>query len=496
MSGDKGNNGDINITRRIKKINNIASEFIKDHIPISHATRFYHNEKRVFYKKQPAYEYSNRHGRLPIFSVDISTENASKAYVVCGYSKWWEDYGSVDAAKRYAYEVVLPDTPCHLYIDLEAEFSANPEIKGKYVEILFCELLAELKLFLEAMHVASKEVLEKMRFVVLDSSKSTKFSKHCIVKIPGVMFENNYYCGAFIRRFQIHILNKYGPLETNKYFVYPENLEKRDPKFRHFLIDLAVYTKGRDFRLLGSYKRAGTKDPNSTKRFLWIHNKPGLLTDVDFFDTLIQFQPKPAEVSKYVCHITDSINGGIVSSSSLRTVAPISGNSVVSMYDSSSISKRRRTSSGKNSIKVECPTEIVNRIWRMIESKSGVVITDCKTLGKCLIFHTTSHECRIKAKVTKSKNRTLAHSKNVIYFVASGSTGIVNQKCFNQTYCFDIDKGEHLSSKLFTIRDLDIIRGLMDWCEANDWEWNGETEFSKNNWLGSNSSSSSEDEKE
>lgn len=77
----------------------------------------------VFYKKSEAYEFSDAHGRLPMFSVDISDKEAKKAYVVTGYNRWWQDYKSVNPEQRYAYEVVLPEIPCHLYVDMEAEFS-------------------------------------------------------------------------------------------------------------------------------------------------------------------------------------------------------------------------------------------------------------------------------------------------------------------------------------------------------------------------------------
>lgn len=87
--------------------------------------------------------------------------------------------------------------------------------------------MQELKDFMRYVHIAPNEYIDKLKIVVLDSSKSSKFSKHCIVKIPFTLFENNYYCGAFIRRFQIHIINKYGPKESNPFFVRPENHDKQ-----------------------------------------------------------------------------------------------------------------------------------------------------------------------------------------------------------------------------------------------------------------------------
>jgi len=477
----------------LSRIEKLVDDYMEYNIPISHPTRFYCEDKKVFYKKKPAYEYSNRNGRLPIFSVDISNEHASKAYVVTGYVKWWESYTNIEPIKRYAYEVVLPDVPCHLYVDLEAEFSANPDIPS-VIEKRFVELLAELKEFLYSMYIAPNENLDKARFVVLDSSKSTKFSKHCIIKIPGVLFENNYQCGALIRRFQIHILNKYGPKETNPYFIFPENEEKHNGEFKQFLIDMGVYTKGRDFRLLGSYKRAGNDDVNKKQRFLWLFNKPGVLTDKDFFDTLIQFQPKPSTIRYLVCHITDTINGGNPMSSSLRTVAPIgehfsewgncvenSGNSVISFMQSGT--KRLKTD-GVN----KCPESLAQKIAEVIFNKYKIELTGFRQRGSSLFFNTKFHGCRIKSRVTKSSNAQ--HAKNVIYFIVFGNSGTVSQSCFNQTYCFDVNTNTHKTEKLFTIREPDIVDGLIEWCDSNGWEWKGDPDFVvSKEWLGSDSSS-------
>ena len=483
---------EIDTTGCLNRIVKHAADFINDNIPISHPGRFYFDKKRVFYKKKEAYEYSDANGKLPIFSVDISDKHASKAYVVSGYVKWWESYCSIEPGKRYAYEVVLPNVACHLYVDLEAEFVSNPDIK-KTIELRFVELLDELHQFMYSIYVAPKENLDKARFVVLDSSKSTKFSKHCIVKIPEVLFENNYQCGAFIRRFQIHILNKFGPKETNKYFVYPENEDKRDPKFRQFLIDMGVYTKGRDFRLLGSYKRAGNSDPSKKKRFLWLYDKPGILNDTDFFDTLIQFQPKPSTIRYYVSHIIDTINGGNPMSSSLRTVVPIgenvnehgncmetTGNSVIRFIQTGTSSNKRIKPSNVN----PCPAKLAQSIANLLLQKYNIPITKFERRGSSLFYNTQSHECRIKSDITKSKNAT--HSKNVIYFYVFGNSGAVHQSCFNQSYCFDTSKNKHRSKHLFTIRNPSIIEGLQEWCESNDWKWGGDSDFIiSNEWLGS-----------
>lgn len=92
---------------------------------------------------------------------------------------------------------------------------------------------------MHATYLAPKENLDGMEIVILDSSKPSKFSKHCIIKIPGVMFKNNYYCGAFIRQFQVHIIEKYGSKDVNPYFVYADTPSSQMTiEFRQFLIDM------------------------------------------------------------------------------------------------------------------------------------------------------------------------------------------------------------------------------------------------------------------
>ena len=456
----------------LNKIAKIADDFIKRHQTISHKKRFFYGYKHVFYKKKPAYEYSNKHGKLPIFSVDISDTEAKKGYVVTGYCKWLEDYKTISPDKRYAYEVVLPDVPCHLYVDIEAEFSSNDEIRDA-IEKRFVELMKELRRFMYYSFIASPELLQQTKFIVLDSSKSTKFSKHSIVKIPNVLFKNNYHCGAFIRKFQIHILTKFGPKETNPYFVFPENEDKKSPEFKQFLIDMGVYTKGRDFRLLASYKRAGNTKKQK-KRFLWLNDSPNSMTDKQFFDTLIQFQPKPSTIKYHVSHIYDTINNGIPVSSSLRTVRPI-GNSTVRTISTQHGAKRFK------SVSTSLPSWIIRNLAQKITNMTNTIIVGIKSSGSSFFFNTTSKTCEIKSKLTKTHKAQ--HSKNSIYFILFATTGIVVQSCFNQTYCFDTNTGKHRMEKIFTIRDEHICKGLIDWCDINGFEWKGD-DFIPDSWMG------------
>lgn len=59
----------------------------------------------------------------------------------------------------------------------------------------------------------------------------------------------------------------------------------------------------------------------------------------------------------------------------------------------------------------------------------------------------------------------------------------MGQSCFNQTYCYDVSAGKHRVEKLFTIRNKEIVEGLMQWCYDNGWSWRGE-DYISDEWMG------------
>lgn len=490
----------------------VARQFLlaNKHLNICHQRRFFYDLKHVFYKKSEAYNCSDRYGRLPIFSVDISDHEAKKAYIVTGYQNWWREYKNAKPEQRYAYEVVLPEMPCHLYVDIEAEFSKNNTHIANTIHDKFTRLIRELRSFMYIMHLAPTEHLDNLEIIILDSSKPTKFSKHCIIRVPHTLFENNYYCGAFIRRFQIHILQKFGPKETNPFYIYPENIDKQTTEFKLFLIDMGVYTKGRDFRLLGSYKRAtgtssnigksniGKSNIGIPKRFLWIEGKSNMLNVQDFFNTLIQFQPKPKQIKYIIAHIVDTINGGIPQSSSLRTVAPLNtnfneynatGNSIVRFLASSDlisecIGRNPTIQPSKQPSKQLVPLkkEIINKVVGILENTLKIPITNVQIRGSSVFFNTSSHVCNIKSTILKQKNAT--HGKNFIFYILFGTTGVLSQSCFNNSYCFDTSTNRHRTHKIGTIRNLEIVKGLQEWCINNGWTWKEDDFIVPNTWMG------------
>lgn len=454
----------------------------------------------TFFKKEDAYKFSENHSRLPVFSIDKSKDNAKKWYVVCGYDTWWKCYIDTKPEYRYAYEVILPELECHLYVDAEVELSCNSQSLEFYNK-LFKELLIELRYFMNRWHIAPRENLDKLDIVFLDSSKPTKFSKHCIIKIPESKFKNNYHCGAFIRQFHAYIIKKYGKSDVNKFYVFSNRKESTavstaastastavNQVFKQFIVDLGVYTKGRDFRMLGSFKRA-----SSSKSWLCIDGKPNIiLTKQDFFNSLIQYHP-PYEPLKYlISNVPDILNGGVPISSSLRTLAPINGggysvitanidsNGIVTTYNlNPSISV---TTIQDKRLKISPPDpKLFDALCKYILNKYTIQVVKVCVRNGVIILNTYCKKCLIKRHITKDKTAT--HTNNVIYFIVNPRDMCLQQSCFNSTYCVEPKSQKHRKFKIEYITDPTLVKICAKWCYDNDWDFKNPT-IVTNEWLG------------
>lgn len=213
----------------------------------------------------------------------------------------------------------MEDLPLNLYVDIEGSKETNPDID---IPSLFSDVIEELKFFLLEMNLAPN--VKDLSIVTMDSSTNDKFSKHLVIKIPDCLFKNNYICGALMRNFHAHLINRFGPPETNKFYLNPEKSAKSNK--RVCLVDFAVYTKNRDFRLIGSCKRKGCETAKHI-RWLWLDKNPSQLTKEVFFKSLVQRNLEP--VKYYITRVIDTINDGIPMSSSLtrtttlRTVSKV-----------------------------------------------------------------------------------------------------------------------------------------------------------------------------
>jgi hypothetical protein len=205
---------------------------------------------------------------------------------------------------------VLEGVPLDIYLDLEGSRLTNSDVD---FDAVYASLMQEFEMFLKQMRITGADL--PATIVVLDSSNAKKFSKHVIYRLKESVFANNYICGALMRNFHLHLLRRYGPPETNKFYINPEEAAVKK-NVKKCLLDFAVYTKNRDFRLVGSCKRKDCSTANPI-RWLWMEGQPNVLNQDIVMSSLIQRCNRP--IRYHIAKVIDTLNGGIPFSSSLST---------------------------------------------------------------------------------------------------------------------------------------------------------------------------------
>lgn len=159
------------------------------------------------------------------FTYAVNYKNSKACFFVNATEKeFWDEY--MVHGDRNNYEKIRADRPCHLYLDIDMNIKENPQID---IDECYNEI-KDIILFLMLQMGFSQE---KVRFIKLSSHSDTKKSLHIIVKIEDCLFENLFHCGEFMA--EVHHRTKYKSL-----------------------IDMSVYSKNRNFRMLGCTK-AGQK---------------------------------------------------------------------------------------------------------------------------------------------------------------------------------------------------------------------------------------------
>jgi len=187
-----------------------------------------------------------------IFSKELSS-NGKRKYVVSSYGSFVDYYWrKILPTGRHYYELIRENTPCRLYLDLEFSKETNPDLAAskELSEQLVAELIQEICLEFQSEfgHLLEEPCsLGRQNFVDLDSSTSSKFSRHIIMHLPNYMlFANNVQVGVFIKNIVSRLAEEIGTC----------TLKARSPVLAKFLF---------------LNKPAGAKD-SSTKNGK-IHNK-------------------------------------------------------------------------------------------------------------------------------------------------------------------------------------------------------------------------------
>lgn len=413
---------------------------------IDYRTRHEKKALRFFTKKDDALMYSQKYGCLPLFSIDKTITDGSKYFVAGSYNAFWDVYSkfprpigelklSSDTHLRvlpFAYEVIIEDVPVKLYLDVEGSSCSNPNFD---FESKLQSLIQELKYFLYMMHVIRQD--DEVSISMLDSSTSKKFSRHVIVNISDSLFANNYICGALIRNFHIHLLHKFGEIEVNPFYINPDD-DAKSP-VRVCMLDLSVYTKNRDFRMIGSCKRKGSSVAKQI-RWLWMLELPLVLTKEIFLNSLLQSDAGKT-VNRYIVRVVDTINNGIPSSSSLKTAT-----SIVTTRKP----EKKPTTTSSSSPAVSGPvmrlTSIAQSVGQWIQNsqdfrdyfkseESNRFIATVEEYNNELTFKINFphiHHCRARKEVTGNP----VHKTNSIYFIvhiSGDSFSLIQQYCASNT---------------------------------------------------------------
>jgi hypothetical protein len=150
-------------------------------------------------------------------------------------------------SNRHFYEVIPINQCCSLYFDLEFLKAYNPNANGTEMVAVFKDFVKDRIFKLFNIHMPMDCVYD------LESTSDSKFSRHLIWKIPSCAFENNIHVGVFAHDTVTEI--------ANIILVDPDSplccLFVNDSEYKRVpFVDLAVYTKNRNFRILGSSKIA------------------------------------------------------------------------------------------------------------------------------------------------------------------------------------------------------------------------------------------------
>lgn len=205
-------------------------------------------DKATFYDMDSAVAFSKSRGNMPIISSDKkgSTTGAKDFRVQC-YEGFLREYEAMPPQDRHHYETIFGK--CHIYVDLEFSKKENKDLDGQKVTALFCELMFR---FLRE-EIGAPE--DAVGCVCMDSSSSSKFSAHLIIRLSGCCWVNNFHVGALMRQFQVYTLDRgYSRRDGQLWAWRSEEKDFSDPDEKDFVADMGVYTTRRQFRLCYSSK--------------------------------------------------------------------------------------------------------------------------------------------------------------------------------------------------------------------------------------------------
>ncbi|XP_043945784.1 DNA-directed primase/polymerase protein [Protopterus annectens] len=230
-----------------------------------------------------------------VFALETKdTETGKRFYLVTTYTEFWHYYQRPRQSLTHCYEVIPAGSVCKLYFDLEFHKPSNPGVSGKQlVAKLIQHVCQKLEDFFGIL-CTEKDVLN------LDSSTEEKFSRHLIFLLQNAAFKDNTHVGNFVksilqpaisklqtnRMHHLEMTEEIGVLAATVTYDFAKFGKEHHPQkeastcstlkrtkisdlqstdlsfllvkdkegFCNLFVDLAVYTKNRNFRLYKSSK--------------------------------------------------------------------------------------------------------------------------------------------------------------------------------------------------------------------------------------------------
>ena len=159
---------------------------------------------------------------------------------MASYAEILSYHNRTNPLERHIHEAIREGCPCHLYLDVEYPRAENPDKDGESAVRTLIEMVSE-----NVALTFGKNIAE---VVMLDSTTAAKFSRHLVLKVEGAAFEANTVVGDVVG----DVIDAQTGCEDSPLFCVSEF------GTRQCIVDLAVYSRNRFFRVLGSCKYGKT----------------------------------------------------------------------------------------------------------------------------------------------------------------------------------------------------------------------------------------------
>uniref|UniRef100_A0A8C3QJ51 DNA-directed primase/polymerase protein n=1 Tax=Cyanoderma ruficeps TaxID=181631 RepID=A0A8C3QJ51_9PASS len=199
---DKGDRGEMKRKwqERMKKVEELASHYERNPLPTVYRPRLSKPSMpssvwKIFSRQAEAFNYAKTCKEdVHVFALEKNTQSGRRFYLVTSYKELWFYYTKgYKTSLMHCYEVIPEKDACKLYFDLEFYKPANPDADGKSMVLKLIELVSQKLKELYDVNCSSKDVLN------LDSSTDEKFSRHLIFLPQKTVFKDNTHIGNFVR---------------------------------------------------------------------------------------------------------------------------------------------------------------------------------------------------------------------------------------------------------------------------------------------------------